>query len=67
VARSRIRGIPARLVTFYDPGLPAWFEAWIADRSLRTLELRMTTTAHFMHDVYGPFDAPIELHAPAAT
>jgi hypothetical protein len=28
--------------------------------------LGMTAVAHFMHHVYGPFDAPFELHPPAA-
>lgn len=32
--------------------------------SLITLELQMVTTAHFMHDVYGPFDEPVQLRAP---
>jgi len=26
----------------------------------------MTAAAHFMHHEYGPFDAPIRLHPPAA-
>jgi hypothetical protein len=44
--------------------LPAWFTAWIARRSSRTLDLRMISTAHFMHDVYGPFDARLSIEPP---
>lgn len=54
-------------VSFFDPTTPAWFEAAIDRRTGRTLDLHMIAASHFMHDVYGPFDAPIELHAPAAT
>jgi len=67
VGSGRVGGVAARLVSFYDPGLPAWFAAWIAAGSQRTLELRMITTAHFMHDVYGPFDGPLSIHPPRRT
>jgi len=51
-------------VSFFDPSTPAWFEAWVDRASGRTLELDMITAAHFMHDVYGPFDAPVRLTPP---
>jgi hypothetical protein len=54
-------------VTFYDPRLQAWFELWIDRRTLRTRELRMTATAHFMRDRYGPFDAPLEIEPPVGS
>jgi hypothetical protein len=44
------------LVSFFDPVTPAWFEVALDRRTLRTVDLRMTTTAHFMHDVYGGFN-----------
>ncbi len=52
------------VVSFFDPETPGWFEAWISKRSYRTLELTMIALAHFMHHVYGPFDAPFRLHPP---
>jgi len=51
-------------VSFFDPATPSWFEAWIDQNTYRTLMLDMTTASHFMHDIYGPFDAPMRLHAP---
>jgi hypothetical protein len=51
-------------ITFYDPRTPAWFAITVDKRSLHTLDLRMTTTAHFMHERYGPFDAPIAVKPP---
>ena len=53
-------------VSFFDPSTPAWFEARIDKATGRTLLLDMTAVAHFMHHVYGPFDAPIRLQPPAA-
>ena len=54
-------------VSFFDPSTPAWFEAAIDRRTGRTLVLDMTAASHFMHDVYGPFDAPIRIQPPATT
>jgi hypothetical protein len=55
----------ARRVSFFDPKTPAWFELLIARRSMRPLELRMNTTAHFMHEVYGGFDEPLKIKPPS--
>jgi hypothetical protein len=51
-------------VSFFDPKTPGWYELLIAKRSLRTLEMRMNATAHFMHDVYGKFNAPVRITPP---
>jgi hypothetical protein len=51
-------------VSFFDPKTPGWFELRIAKKSMRTLELRMHTTAHFMHEVYSRFNAPLEITPP---
>jgi hypothetical protein len=51
-------------ITFYDPRTPAWFAITVDKRTLRTLDLRMITTAHFMHERYGPFDAPLVVRPP---
>ena len=51
-------------VSFFDPSTPAWFEASIDRATGRTLELDMIAASHFMHDVYGPFDAPLRLTPP---
>jgi hypothetical protein len=51
-------------VSFFDLQLSAWFELWIDRQSLRTRELRMTATAHFMHDLFGPFNGPVTITPP---
>jgi hypothetical protein len=51
-------------ISFYDPGTPAWFAITLERRTLHTLDLHMITTAHFMHERYGPFDAPIAITPP---
>ncbi|MGD0714151.1 MAG: hypothetical protein ABSB24_08205 [Gaiellaceae bacterium] len=62
---GEIRGRRVWRVSFFDPATPAWFEVELDKQTLRTLDLRMTTTAHFMHDVYGPFDAPAGITPPS--
>lgn len=51
-------------ITFYDPRTPAWFEITVDKRTMRTLDLRMTTTAHFMHEQYSGFDARLSITPP---
>ena len=43
-------------ITFYDPGTPAWFAITLDKRTFHTLDMRMITTAHFMHERYSAFD-----------
>jgi hypothetical protein len=62
---TRVQGRSAWLVSFFDPRTPAWFTVALDPRTLHTLELRMVTTAHFMHDVYGSFDATAPIRPPA--
>lgn len=62
---GRVHGQSVWIVSFFDPLTPGWFEARIAKDTGRTLELSMIAVAHFMHHVYGPFDAPFRLHPPA--
>jgi hypothetical protein len=62
---QQIRGRPAWRVSFFDPRTPAWFTVAIDRATLRTLELRMVTTAHFMHELYGPFNAPLQIRPPS--
>ena len=63
---GEVRGKPVWIVSFFDPQTPAWFTAHVEKATGRTLTLDMTAAAHFMHHVYGPFDAPFELHPPPA-
>ena len=44
-------------ISFFDPRTPAWFQITVDKRTLHTVELHMTTTAHFMHETYRAFDA----------
>jgi hypothetical protein len=32
--------------------------------TFETLDVHMIAAAHFMHDVYGPFDAPLTVDPP---
>jgi hypothetical protein len=51
-------------VSFYDPKTPAWFEVLVDQRTARTIELRMNTTAHFMHERYRSFNEPTAILPP---
>jgi len=61
---TTVNGRRAWHVSFFDPGTPAWFDVALDRRTLRTLELRMITTAHFMHDVYSSFNTAPAVKAP---
>ena len=63
---ARLIGRTPRLwrVAFLDPTVPAWFEIMLDRRTLRTLDMRMTAAAHFMHDRYLRFNAPLRISPP---
>lgn len=57
-------GHPVWEVSFFDPVSLAWFQVAIEKSTSHTLDLRMTGTAHFMHDTYRSFDQPLSIEAP---
>jgi hypothetical protein len=61
---ATMHGRPAWIVSFFDPDTPAWFTIAIDRKTLYTLDLRMNTTAHFMHDVYGSFNTTPPIRPP---
>ena len=62
-----VDGRPVRIVSFYDPHLPAWFVLSIEAGTGRLLALHMTAQAHFMQHRYTGFDKPLRIVPPAAT
>lgn len=64
VGSTTVHGHPAWRVTFFDPRTPAWFSAALDKQTLRTLELEMTATAHFMRHVYRAFNEPLQVQPP---
>jgi hypothetical protein len=60
----RVGGERARVVSFYDPSLPAWFEVAFDPLTYRPLELEMNAAAHFMHHRYTDFNKTIRIGAP---
>lgn len=61
---STLRGRPVVRASFFDPQLHAWFTIVVDRATMHTLDLHMTATAHFMHEVYGPFDSPLRIVPP---
>jgi len=59
-----LRGHAVWKVSFFDAQLPAWFTIWVDKTTGRTLELRMVAQAHFMHQVYGPFNSALRIEPP---
>jgi hypothetical protein len=52
------------MVSFYDPSVPAWFEAEIDRQTRLPLRLEMIAAAHFMTHTYGAFNAPLTILPP---
>jgi copper transport protein len=61
---ANVGGRRTRLVSFFDPRLPGWFELAVDPSTHRPLELKMTTAAHFMHHRYTNFNQPMKIVAP---
>lgn len=62
---ARVQGRDVWTISFFDPATPAWFQAEIDKANGRTLELWMIAASHFMHHLYGPFNADIRVQPPA--
>jgi len=65
IGTGRVRGRRVWLVSFYDPRSTAFFTIAVDRQTLRTLDLRMTAAAHFMHQRYARFNAPLEIAPPS--
>jgi hypothetical protein len=61
----RADGRPAWEVSFFDPETPGWFTIVVDKATLRTEEMSMIASAHFMHETYSEFNAPISITPPA--
>jgi copper transport protein len=61
---ARVGGRRARLVSFFDPRLPGWFQVAIDPHTNRPLELEMTAAGHFMHHRYTNFNRPTRIVPP---
>jgi hypothetical protein len=59
-----VGGVPAWRVSFFDPRTPGWYTILVEKPTFRTVDVRMVATAHFMHDVYGPFDSKVTVSPP---
>ena len=64
LSTGTLRGRAVWHISFFDPGTPAWFQVAIDRQSYRTLDSRMITTAHFMHDVYAGFNTTPPISPP---
>lgn len=51
-------------VSFFDPTVPAWFEAEIDRQTSLPLRVRMIAAAHFMTHTLGAFNAPLAILPP---
>jgi copper transport protein len=66
IGTTRVGGRSAWLVSFYDLHIPAFFTIAVDKTTLRTLDLRMTAAAHFMHHRYSSFNSRLTIKPPHA-
>ena len=64
VGATTVAGRPALQITFFDPGIPAWFEILVDRTSLRTLQSRMVAASHFMVDDFSGFNSTPAVEPP---
>ena len=62
---TRVGGRRGRVVSFFDPQLPGWFQFAMDPRTHVPLELKMTAAAHFMQHRYTNFNRPIRIVPPS--
>jgi hypothetical protein len=59
-------GHPVVRLSMFEPTTPAWYTVTLDRGTLRTLQVSMTATAHFMLDSYTQFDAARQIKPPVA-
>jgi hypothetical protein len=64
VGTVSVDGHPAWKVTFFDPSTPGWYSILVDKATSHTVSVDMTATAHFMHDEYSGFNAPLSITPP---
>lgn len=52
------------VISFLNPGIPAWFEARFDAHTMLPRRLDMIAASHFMHHVYTRYDAPRRIFPP---
>ncbi len=52
------------VVSFLEPRSPAWFTVTFDRTTLRPLKLQMIAAAHFMHQRYTAYNAPLKISPP---
>jgi hypothetical protein len=52
------------VVSFLDPRSPAWFTVTLDRKTLHPVQLQMVAAAHFMHQRYTAFNAPLTIAPP---
>jgi hypothetical protein len=63
---GRLDGHAVVRFSMFEPTTPAWYTVTLDRRTLRTLNVAMTATAHFMVDHYVTFDAPPQIRPPVS-
>lgn len=61
---EEVDGVPATVVAFVRPELPAWFRVWV-DGDGRVVRQRMLAEGHLMEHRYEAFDVPVRVEAPS--
>jgi copper transport protein len=61
---TNVSGKRLRVVSFFDPQLPAWFEMAVDPGTHRPLTLKMTAAAHFMQHRYTNFNQAMRIVPP---
>ena len=64
VGWANVGGRRARVVSFFDPQLPGWFELAVDLATHRPLTLKMTAAAHFMQHRYTNFNQRLKIVPP---
>lgn len=64
LGESTVRGHRVFIVSFVDTVTPSWFRIAVDEATGRTLSMDMIATAHFMHEDYRGFDAPLVIAPP---
>ena len=64
VGTDTVDGLPAKVIAFVRPDIPAWFRLWVGDADGLVHKLEMRAEGHIMEQAYADLNGPIAVIVP---
>ncbi len=64
IGTASVDGVPAQILAFVRPDVPAWFRVWVSESDGVVLREEMRAEGHIMDHAFAELNGPITVQAP---